>query len=104
MRKAVVILPPHQRCNEKVDRRHGCSPIELLLGLLQPFGVLVEHGINDVDEGFITREEPVAASQNVTFKPAFERVLAQHFHHAPGDIEFAAVGVIRLEFGQPGFL
>jgi len=31
-------------------------------------------------------------------------VLAQHFHHAPGDIEFAAVRVFRLEFGQPGFL
>ncbi len=46
----------------------------------------------------------MAARQNVAFKPSLQRVLAQHFHHAPGDIEFATVGVIRPEFGQPGFL
>ncbi len=33
--------------------------------------------------------ESAAVSQNATFKPAFERVLAQRFHHLPGDTEFA---------------
>ena len=30
---------------------------------LQPFGVLVEHGIHDVDEGLVAGEEAVAAAE-----------------------------------------
>ena len=46
----------------------------------------------------------MAASENVTFKPAFEGVLTQHLHNAPGDIEFTAVRVFRFVFGKPCFL
>src|ERR1700733_3421487 len=45
--------------------------------------MLVEHGIDDVDEGLIAIEEPVAAGEEIPFKPAFALMLAQHFHHAP---------------------
>jgi hypothetical protein len=38
--------------------------------------VLVEHGINDVDEGFVAREEAVPAGQQITFEPTLALVLA----------------------------
>src|ERR1700730_10871586 len=64
--------------------------------------MLVEHGIDDVDEGFVAGEQAMAAGQDITFKPAFEGVLAKHFHDASGGVEFAAVGVFRFVFGEPG--
>ena len=84
MREAVVILPPDQRRDEEVDGRHGRAPVEFFLRLLQPFGVLVEHRIDHVHEGFVRGEEAVAAGENVAFEPAFERVLAEHLHDASG--------------------
>ena len=102
MGEAVVILPPDQRCDEDVDRGHRRAPVQLLLRFLQPFGVLIEHRIDDVDEGFVGGKEAVTAGEDVSFEPAFERMLAQHLHHAAGDVEFAAVGIFRLVFGKPG--
>ena len=49
-------------------------------------------------------KKAVAAGEHVTFEPAFERVLAEHFHDAAEGVEFAAVSVFRLVFGEPGFL
>ena len=51
--EAVVILAPDERGDEEIDRRDGHSPSQLELRLLQPLGVLVEHGVDDVDEGFV---------------------------------------------------
>jgi hypothetical protein len=39
-------------------------------GHLQPFGVLVEHRVDDVDKGLVAAEEAVPASQQITFQPA----------------------------------
>src|SRR6202020_1264220 len=75
-----------------------------ILRLLQPFRVLVEHGIDDMDEGFITGEKTVSASENMPPKPAFECGLAEHLHGASGDVELATVGVFGLVFSEPGFL
>ena len=46
----------------------------------------------------------MAASENITLKPAFERVLTEHLHNASGDIKLAAICVFRLVLGQPRFL
>ena len=46
--------------------------------------MLVEHRVDDVDEGFVAVEQAVAAGQQVAFQPAFALVLAQHFHDATG--------------------
>src|SRR5260370_40998987 len=46
----------------------------------------------------------MAASENVAFEPAFERVFAEHLHHASGDVELATVGVFRLVLGEPCLL
>ncbi len=47
---------------------------------LQPLGVLIEHRIDDVYEGFVAGEEAVAAGQQIAFEPAFAHVFAEHFH------------------------
>ena len=83
--------------------RHGGAPVQFHFRFLQPFGVLVEHGIDDVNEGFVGGEEAVAAGENVAFEPAFEGVLAEHLHDAAGKVELAAVGVFRFVLREPGF-
>ena len=45
--------------------------------------MLVEHGIDDVDEGLVAGEEAVPAGQQIAFEPALALVLAQHLHHPP---------------------
>ena len=49
---------------------------------LQPFGVLVEHGIDDVDEGFVAGKEAVAPGEQIAFEPALAHVFAENFHDA----------------------
>src|SRR6516164_9577008 len=44
---------------------------------LLPFGVLVEHRIDDVDERLITREKAMAAGEQVALEPALALVLAE---------------------------
>ena len=36
--------------------------------------MLVEHRVHDVDEGFIAREQSMAAGEQVTFQPALAGV------------------------------
>jgi len=48
---------------------------------LEPFGVLVEHRIHDVDERLVTREETVAAREEISLQPPLAQVFAQHLHH-----------------------
>ena len=48
---------------------------------LQPFGVLIEHGINDVDKRFVTGEQAMPPGEEIAFEPALAQMLAQHFHH-----------------------
>ena len=57
MRKPVVVLAPHVRGEEIVERGDRSTPRDLL-GHLQPLRVLVEHRVDDVDEGLVTVEEP----------------------------------------------
>src|SRR5579864_4010692 len=90
MREAVVILPPYKGGDEDVYGGNRSTPAHLLLRLLQPFGVLVEHGIDHVYEGFISRKKAVTTREHVTFEPALERVLTQHLHHASEDVKLPA--------------
>jgi hypothetical protein len=47
--------------------------------------VLVEHRIDDVDERLVAVEESVPPGEQVALKPPLALVLAEHFHHAPGE-------------------
>ena len=74
MREAIVILTPDvrgeqvvQRGNRLPPRQGGCD--------LQPLGMLVKHGVDDVDEGLVAIEDAVATGEQVAFEPAFALVL-----------------------------
>ena len=70
-----------------MSRRHGSCG-----GDLEPFGVLVEHRVHDVDERFIAVEQAVPSGQQIALQPAFALMLAEHrVQHSPcGREEFVA--------------
>ncbi len=70
MAEAVVILTPDMGGKQIVQRGNRSAP-EDVVAPLEPPGVLVEHGVDDVDEGFVAGEEAVAAGEQVAFEPAF---------------------------------
>jgi hypothetical protein len=66
---------------------------------LQPLGVLIQHRVDDVDEGFVAREEAVPAREEIALEPALALMLRQHLHDAAVGAE-VSVGV--FECGEPG--
>lgn len=58
MSKAVVILSPDCGCEEDVERSNLLPPFDFE-ALLDPLAMLVDHGIDDVDERLITVEQTV---------------------------------------------
>src|SRR5438477_1577954 len=79
MSEAVVILPPDVRSQEIIERSDGTPPRDVTCGL-EPFGMLIEHGIRDVDKGLIAGEEPMTAGEQITLQPALTHVLTQDLH------------------------
>jgi len=59
-----VILPPDMQGAQVVQRRDPLAPRDLVAHL-QPLGVLLEHRVDDVDEGFVTRELAVTPGEQV---------------------------------------
>ena len=100
--EAVVILTPHGGGDQQVQGGDGLAPGKVAANL-QPLGVLVEHGINDVNERFIGRQEPVPSGEQVAFQHSLHRVFAQHLHHPAVAGEFSAVLVFGKEFLDPEF-
>ena len=88
--KAVVVLPPDMARQQIVERGDRSTPFDVAADL-QPFRMLVEHGIDDVDEGLVAGEEAVPAGQQIAFEPALALVLAQHLHHPPVGGEMVVV-------------
>ena len=56
-----------------------------------------------LDERFVRVKQAVPAGEDVAFEPAFERVFAEHFHHAAIGGDVRAVGVLWLDLGKPRF-
>ena len=108
MAEAVVVLPPDVGREQIVERGDRPTPRNLVRDL-QPLGVLVEHGIDDVNERLVAGEEPVPAGEQVPFEPAFALVLAQHLHHAAVGRDVVVAGqdlrgrtpIRHLEHGVP---
>ena len=48
-------------------------------------------------ERLIGIEQAVASRQEITLEPAFERVFAQHLHHAAVGSDVGSVGILRLD-------
>jgi len=68
-------------CKQVVEGGDGTPPRNFLLGYLEPLGVLVEHGVDDVDKGLVAGEEPVTPGKEIPFQPTLARVFAEDFHH-----------------------
>ncbi len=101
--EAVVILPPDVAGEEVVERGDLPAPGQVESDL-KPLGVLVEHGIDDVGEGFVAVEQAMAAGQEIAFKPAFTLVLAEDLHDpALGGEEFVALNCLGVPLALRGF-
>ena len=98
MAEPVMVLAPHVR-GEQVVERGDRPPPGNMVAHLQPLGVLIEHGIDNVDERLVAGEKSVPAGQEIPFQPPLALVLAEHLHHA-------AVGrqvvVVRVTIRHPG--
>ena len=75
MAETVVVLPPDMGGEQVVQRSDRTAPDDLFRRL-QPFGVLVEHRIHDVDECLVAGEKAVPAGEQIAFQPALAGVLA----------------------------
>ena len=96
--EAVVVLAPHVAGEQIVERRDRRTPGDVPCHL-QPLGVLVEHGVDDVDEGLVAVEQPVAPGEQVALQPALAHVLREHLHDTAGGRQ---VVVSRLCLCHPG--
>ena len=77
VREAVVILLPDVGGEQIVERGDLPPPGQLRCDL-QPLGVLVEHRIDDVNEGLVAVEQPVPSGEQIALQPALALVLAEH--------------------------
>ena len=59
--------------------------------------MLIEHRVDDVNEGLVTRKETMPSRQQVAFQPALALVLAEDFHHAAVRAELV---VFRINLGH----
>ena len=62
--------------------------------------MLVDHRVDDVDEGFIAVEQAVPSREQVSLQPALALVLRQHFDDTAGAGEML-VHLRPEEFGVP---
>ena len=96
MGEPVVVLTPHVARQQVGERRHGSPPRDVVGGL-EPFGVLIEHGVHDVDERLVAIEQAVATRQEVPLEPALTKVLGEHLHDpAPGGEVVVAVDPLAV--------
>ena len=77
--EAVVVLPPDVGGEQIVERGDRAPPGDVPAHV-QPLGVLVEHGRDDVDERLVAGEEAVAPGEEIALDPALDGVLAQDLH------------------------
>jgi hypothetical protein len=53
---------------------------------------LVEHGVDDVDEGLVAGKKSMPAGEQIAFEPALARVLGEDLHHTPVHGEVIVLG------------
>ena len=90
VREAVVVLPPHVRGQQVVQRGDRRAPLDATRRL-QPLRVLVDHRVDDVDERLVAAEQAVPAGEQVALEPALAGVLGEDLHHP------AAVGQVLVD-------
>src|SRR5271166_550350 len=66
--------------------------------------MLIKHGVDDVDEGFVRGEKAVATGKQVALEHALHRVLTEHFDNATVWSQFCCVTVLGEIFSNPELL
>src|SRR5260370_9223937 len=80
-REAVIVLAPDVRGEEIVERGDRAAPANAARHL-QPFRVLIEHRVHDVNESLVAGEKSVTSGEEIAFEPALAEMFAENFHHA----------------------
>ena len=80
MAEAIMVLTPDVRTQKIIQRGDGPAPGNVSRHF-QPFRVLVKHGIDDMDKGFVTVEKSMTACKQVTLEPTLAHVFAEDLHH-----------------------
>src|SRR5260370_20391817 len=78
--ETVMVLPPNVRSQQVVERRDTPPPGDVPC-CLQPFRVLVKHGVNDVNESFVAGKETMTSVQQQTLEPPLPKPVAQRDPH-----------------------
>ena len=100
MAEPVMVLAPDMRGQQVVQRGDRPPPRDVAAGL-QPFGVLVHHRVDDVDERLVAGKQAVPPGQQIAFQPALAGVLAQDLHDAAVRREVPAIGVLGQDALPP---
>ncbi len=69
MAEAIVILTPDMAGEQIIERGDRRAPGNILAGL-DPFGVLIDHRVDDMGKSFIAVEKPVPSGEQIAFQPA----------------------------------
>src|ERR1700683_4804225 len=90
--EAVVILAPDVRTEQVIERRDRAPPRNVAADL-EPLRMLIEHRVDDVDEGCVATEEAVPAGQEITLEPTLALMLAEDSHDAAIRREMIVLGI-----------
>ena len=101
VRKAVVVLAPDMARQQNVETANGSTPRNLALGGLEPFAVLVDHGIDHVDKTLVGAPHAGAAGEHIGLEEALALVLGQLLDNLTGACQQLVVGLVLVEAGVP---
>ena len=75
-----MVLTPDMGRQQKIERSNRLAPWHLGGGF-QPFGVLIDHRIDDMDERLVTGQQAMAPRQQIAFEPTLAHLFAEDLHH-----------------------
>jgi len=75
VREAVMVLTPDCRGDQQIQGGDLFAPGQVIADR-QPFGMLIEHRVDHVNEGLVGGKEAVASGQQVALEHSFHGVLA----------------------------
>jgi len=103
MSETIMILSPDSGREQDVEGSDLCAPFDLVT-LLDPFAMLVDHGVDDVNEGLVAVEETVATRENVAFQPTFAGMLTEHLHNTTFHSQVSSILILLKVLAHPDLL
>lgn len=101
VREAVVVLTPDVARQQNVEAADGGTPRNLALGGLEPFAVLVDHGIDHVDKALVGAPHAGASGKHVGLEETLTLVLGQLLDNLTGTGQQLVVGLVPVKAGIP---